>query len=394
MDCAGLFENMNVSRWLICLCLLGALGLSSCVAGDLSIELVPSVGQTLTNVDLLTFKETGPGLQEEPGTFDVNFSSGTATLPQLILDKNATDKRISVRAFAYRNSERIVAIGATDYTIRPEAGQVLRVLISQTEKFGWLTDLDSSKKSELPYELVGHQAVPLNDGRVLLVGGTIYFREDKGIFTLRSVDDLLRQILIYDPQTGRINVDSNAQLSTPRVFHTATVLDDGRVLIAGGIGYFNKTPAPIGTVEIYDPKTGTIESQNTPLQKPRAFHTATKMPDGSVVFVGGLGNVLNPNDSKSWTGQLVLTIEQYNTESNQSIKVTDLKSENGRFLHRATAFSNNTILITGGMQFVGDNNSAIRELTQKSLLIQKGSQGWRITTTLEGNTSSTPRYDH
>jgi hypothetical protein len=77
-------------------------------------------------------------------------------------------------------------------------------------------------------------------------------------------------------------------MAEARFQHSATLLADGRVLVAGG----GRGDSPLRTAEIYDPFTG----QWTPtanLLDARTFHTATLLPDGRVLVVGGI----NPNGS-------------------------------------------------------------------------------------------------
>ena len=86
-----------------------------------------------------------------------------------------------------------------------------------------------------------------------------------------------------------------------RVFHTATQLDDGTVLVVGGAkrmvdasvtcGTGCKEAAATESVSVYDPKTGQFTAVG-PMTTPRMFHTAVKLSDGRVVVSGGTRSAL------------------------------------------------------------------------------------------------------
>ena len=72
-------------------------------------------------------------------------------------------------------------------------------------------------------------------------------------------------------------------MATPRAFHTATLLTNGMVLIAGGSTDFT---GPVATAELYDADKGTFIAAGN-MTSPRMGHTATLLPDGRVLIAGG-----------------------------------------------------------------------------------------------------------
>ena len=120
---------------------------------------------------------------------------------------------------------------------------------------------------------VGHSATLLDDGTVLVVGGYGNLGDRNGF---RSDAE------IFDPDTRRWS--DAVSLTTPRPGHTATRLDDGRVLVFGG-GDPNQD-AVFGAAEVYDPDLG-IWLPGAFTHSARWGHTATLLADGTVLVAGG-----------------------------------------------------------------------------------------------------------
>lgn len=88
---------------------------------------------------------------------------------------------------------------------------------------------------------------------------------------------------LYDPVADRFRLTAG-MLATARAGHTATALPDGRVLLVGGV---DERGEPVASGEVFDPATGTFETVAW-LGTARAFHTATRLADGRVLVAGGV----------------------------------------------------------------------------------------------------------
>ncbi len=80
------------------------------------------------------------------------------------------------------------------------------------------------------------------------------------------------------------NLTLTGSLNTARMFQTSTVLDNGNVLIAGGVDGFNYGTVPIA--ELYNPASGTFTTTGS-LNTGRISNTATLLNTGKVLIVGG-----------------------------------------------------------------------------------------------------------
>ena len=127
-----------------------------------------------------------------------------------------------------------------------------------------------------------HTATLLSDGRVLVVGGG-YDEGAPAVYGLKSHS--LATAEIWDPATGLFS--PTGPMAEARQLHSATLLADGRVLIVGGsIREEGQAETSVASAEIWDPATGLFTRAGS-LMYERSGHTATLLPDGGVLIVGG-----------------------------------------------------------------------------------------------------------
>ncbi|MBI3812412.1 MAG: Ig-like domain-containing protein [Nitrospirae bacterium] len=160
------------------------------------------------------------------------------------------------------------------------AGQNGGGVLAGAERFDPATGLFTDVSGHVRISRSGHTATVLLDGRVLIAGG-----HGSGALNSGEVYDVQSVVLFkppFDPEAGVFVVLSNA-LSTPRWDHTATLLPDGRVLIAGG----RNDTGFLGSAELFDPATERFTPLTTAMTLPRSGHTATLIPDGRVLILGG-----------------------------------------------------------------------------------------------------------
>jgi len=126
-----------------------------------------------------------------------------------------------------------------------------------------------------------HAAVRLADGRVLVVGGHTA-GEGAPLGISRSAE-------IWDPASGQFRL-LGATLATPRAGHTATLMPDGRVLIVGGFS----TGGGYNLVEVFDPASESFAVVASAENRERGLHAAVQRPDGSVLIMGGESATAQP----------------------------------------------------------------------------------------------------
>jgi N-acetylneuraminic acid mutarotase len=164
-----------------------------------------------------------------------------------------------------------------------------------------------------------HTATLLPDGKVLVAGGS------------NGSSGSLNSAELYDPASGTWT--PTGSLATARVSHTATLLPNGRVLVTGGLG---TTIGILASAEVYDPASGTWTATGS-LATARFLHTATLLPSGMVLVAGGFGS--GPNG-------VTASAELYAPASGTWSATGSLHF--ARESHTATLLPNGEVLVAGG----------------------------------------------
>ena len=147
-----------------------------------------------------------------------------------------------------------------------------------------------------------HTAILLADGRVLVIGGRRRATARPALFSAE----------IYDPSTGQWS--QVGSMNVRRAIFTATLLRDGRVLVAFG---WDEEGNDLASAEVFDPATNAFTAVRPPAMNARGL-SAALLADGRVFFVGGyLGNspsrytVLFDPVAGVWTDGPDLETERY-----------------------------------------------------------------------------------
>lgn len=186
----------------------------------------------------------------------------------------------------------------------------------------------------------GHTATRLQDGRVLVAGG------DTSGFIAASTE-------IYDPATNAWTLTGS--MSAQRTGHTATLLANGNVLVTGGYGEFDVGYS--ASAELFNPAAGTW-SRTGSMFEHRLYHTATLLRDGRVLVSGGS----SPRD--------VASAEIYDS-ANATWALVGSMSE-PRTVHTATRLSDGTVLVIGG-------NNRITGALRSAEIFDPTSSSWSAT---------------
>jgi N-acetylneuraminic acid mutarotase len=170
-----------------------------------------------------------------------------------------------------------------------------------------------------------HTATLLTNGWVLVTGG------------YDSNGNSISQAELYNPVSG--TWENTGAMHVAREHHTATLLTNGLVLVAGGDGGNLGNINPISSAELYNPITG-IWTTTGSLNASRAYQTATLLANGKVLVAGGIAGGNNPSIAATNSTELF-------NPATGTWTITGALNV-GRYSHTATLLTSGQVLVEAG----------------------------------------------
>ncbi|MCB1189358.1 MAG: hypothetical protein H7A23_02585 [Leptospiraceae bacterium] len=227
------------------------------------------------------------------------------------------------------NNGKLLIVGGQDST---EVFDTAELYDPSTGVFTSITSAMSSPRRN-------HTSTLLSDGRVLITGGS----------SVTSIINptVLSSVDIYDPNTETFSPNSS-NLTEIRHKHSATMLASGKVLIVGGE---DDSELKLSSAELYDLTSNTFTATTSPLQGDgRSDHTASLLLNGKVLIAGGR---LNSGEYLTGAELYDPTTDGFSFLSNQNSLNSD------RAYHSATLLQTGKVLITGGSTSATDRTDEL-----------------------------------
>ncbi|AUX48516.1 uncharacterized protein SOCE26_100540 [Sorangium cellulosum] len=180
---------------------------------------------------------------------------------------------------------------------------------------------------------VEHTATVLNDKRVLVTGGFIYDPE--------SNEQYLRSAEVFHPGSGAW--ESVGSMHVARAKHTETLLNDGRVLVAGGTEYDRQDGGDTATAEVFEPGSDSWRAVGD-MAGARSYHTATRMKDGRVLVAGGVR-------VREGSNEYIADVEAFDPDSDTWQPVASMSV--ARSFAAAMLLKDGRVLLAGGFNSEG-----------------------------------------
>ena len=255
---------------------------------DLSLQVGASPSQVVAgNTVTFTFIILNQGPDVATGVRLTNPLPPTTIFTEAVVTNGSY--AVSSNVFEYRLDSLPVSVPVTLQMVLTPINPLLisnrtSVTAEQTDPVTW-NNLDQYSAAQvvamapgatLVHQRQNHTATLLQDGRILIAGGDIWW----------SVSQITDTAEIYDPVAEKFSLAGN--MNATRLFHTATLLPDGTLLVVGGAPDYYADP--IKSVDLFDPARNIFLPTNQ-LAFARCKHSATLLPDGRLLIAGGAPGV-------------------------------------------------------------------------------------------------------
>lgn len=342
----------------------------ACVAIDLVVRSCDPAANPLEGVTHLRVTVVGDNLPAQSVVSPIG--NGLATISGIALGKN---RRITVDGLDSGNPTTATVLSSGRSGLFDVDGErplpAMTIFLRRQHQFSQTAVATAPTTcAALATPRAGHSATRLDDGTVLVAGGYSYDAEGKKVY-LKSTE-------LFDPRTGAFEV-LTSQLNVGRSGHTSTLLPNGKVLLAGGSGSVNAKESGLASAELYDPQTRTFAFVR--MLVPRMRHAAALLPSGVVVVSGGVPSAEDrePTDKT----------EYYNLSQNKFIAGPNLSGKRGS--HASIALDAERVLVIGGTGQYAADGSALPAFALGTVDVIHSVSGTLILETTEAKRLAAPR---
>lgn len=244
----------------------------------------------VSEISIVATKEENASAPEVITSARFPYESGGKGVFDIPLSKNV---RIVVEGFDENNNMVLRGVSQLfDVTATSPTSIKVPIFVAGTDSFCQTTDFVTQECSVMNSGLQGSTVTPLPNGDVLIVGGVSVSGANRFYSS---------NIYLFNSQKGtfeEIEVDEQIKEYGKRAYHTATLYNKGtrerpewKVLIAGGETYINGVASSIATAQIYDVQSKKVEFLTSTMEEGRVYHTATLLQNGKIAIIGGENKV-------------------------------------------------------------------------------------------------------